>query len=40
MDISTLCESIRKKMKFKEQIKMDNVFRLLTIMRLQHHFTK
>jgi hypothetical protein len=39
-DINTLCESIRKKMKFKEQIKMDNVFRLLTIMRLQHHFTK
>lgn len=39
-DINTLCESIRKKMKFKEQIKMDNVFRLLTIIRLQHHFTK
>ena len=39
MDIGTLCESIRKKMKFKEQIRMDNIFRLLTVMRLQHHFT-
>ena len=39
MDVSTLCESIRKKMKFKEQIRMDNIFRLLTVMRLQHHFT-
>ena len=39
MDIGTLCESIRKKMKFKEPIRMDNIFRLLTVMRLQHHFT-
>lgn len=38
MDTYALCESIRKRMKFKEQIRMDNVFRLLTIMRLQHHF--